>query len=96
MSDETERAREIDEAVKAADRKKADAARADAEAEVHNGEKIDNLLKCLDAIGKRLDAWEAKSKADDDDVETAKSEPSSSVNPLNDDPDKPLRSAPMR
>jgi hypothetical protein len=56
MSDETERAKEIDDAVKAADKKKADAARADVDA----GEKLDNILKCLDAMGKRLDAFEQK------------------------------------
>ena len=52
---ETERARDIDAAVKDADKKKAaDAAaaadaksRADAEA----GEKIDRILSCLDALG---------------------------------------------
>jgi hypothetical protein len=55
MSDETERAREID-AVKAADKKKADAARADADA----GEKLDVILKCLDSLGKRMDAFEKK------------------------------------
>jgi hypothetical protein len=87
MSDEMERAKEIDEAVKAADKKKADAARADAEA----GEKIDNLLKCLDSLGKRLDAWEKKQADDSDDERTAKSYPPSSMNPLNsgEDPDAP-------
>jgi hypothetical protein len=58
MSDETERAREIDDAVKAADKKKADAARADAKP----GEKLDNILKCLDAMGKRMDAYESMQK----------------------------------
>ena len=56
MSEETERAREIDDAVKAADKKKADAARADAEA----GEKLDNILKHLDSLGKRMDAYEER------------------------------------
>jgi hypothetical protein len=88
MSDETERAKEIDEAVRAADAKKrADAARADAEA----GEKLDTILKCLDSLGKRMDAFEKKPVEEDgsDDDPTAKSYPPSSMNPLNDDPTKP-------
>jgi hypothetical protein len=76
MSSETERAKEIDEAVRAADAKK----RADAEEAAMAGEKLDNLLKCLDSLGKRMDAWEAKEaekKADgsDDDDPTSKSYP---------------------
>jgi hypothetical protein len=61
MSDETERAKEIDEAVKAADAKR----RADAEAEVHNGEKLDNILKCLDSLGKRMDAYDESMRFQD-------------------------------
>ena len=52
MSDEMERAKEIDDAVKAADAKR----RADADA----GEKLDNILKCLDSLGKRMDAFEKR------------------------------------
>jgi hypothetical protein len=52
MSDETERAKEIGDAVKAADAKK----RADADA----GDKIDKLLTCMDSLSKRMDAWGAK------------------------------------
>jgi colicin import membrane protein len=92
MSEETTRAREIDEAVKAADARK----RADAEA----GEKLDTVLtnldsfaKGLDSLCKRMDALEAeKKKADDDgDEETAKSYPPVGMNPLNrgEDPDAP-------
>ena len=88
MSDETERAKEIDEAVKLADARRR---RADAEAEVHNGEKLDNILKCLDSLGKRMDAFEKKpvEEDDSDDERTAKSYPPSSMNPLNsgEDPD---------
>jgi hypothetical protein len=86
MSNETERAREIDEAVKAADAKK----RADAEEAAMAGEKLDNLLKCLDSLGKRMDEWEMK-QADSDDDPTAKSYPPSDMNPLNrgEDPDPP-------
>jgi hypothetical protein len=51
-----ERAKEIDEAVKAADAKK----RADAEEAANQGEKLDNILACLDSLGKRMDAYEAK------------------------------------
>ena len=76
--------------MKAADAKKrADAARADAEA----GEKLDTILKCLDALGKRMDAFEKKpvEEDDSDDERTAKSYPPSSMNPLNsgEDPDAP-------
>jgi hypothetical protein len=89
MSDETERAKEIDEAVKLADARR----RADAEAEVHNGEKLDNILKCLDSLGKRMDAFEKKpvEEDDSDDERTAKSYPPTSMNPLNsgEDPDAP-------
>lgn len=60
MSNETERAKEIDDAVKAADAKK----RADAEAEANAGEKLDTLLKCLDSLGKRMDAYDAKQRDD--------------------------------
>jgi hypothetical protein len=58
MSEETERAKEIDDAVKKADAKK----RADQEAEAQAGEKLDNILKCLDAVGKRMDAYESSAK----------------------------------
>jgi hypothetical protein len=88
MSDETSRAKEIDDAVKAADKKKADAAaRADADA----GEKLDNILKHLDSLGKRMDAYDDAMKRKDegsDDERTAKSWPPSSMNPINDGNDK--------
>jgi hypothetical protein len=87
MSDD--RAREIDEAVKAADAKK----RADAEEAAMAGEKLDNILKGLDSLGKRMDAFEKKpvEKDDSDDERTAKSYPPSDMNPLNsgEDPDAP-------
>ena len=86
MSDETDRAREIDEAVKEADKKRADAARADAEA----GEKLDAFLSRVDALCKRMD--KRMDELDDDDREpTAKSYPPSDMNPLNrgEDPDAP-------
>jgi hypothetical protein len=54
MSDETERAKEIADAVNAADAKK----RADAEAESSMGTKLDKLLECIDAMGKRMDSFE--------------------------------------
>ena len=93
MSDETERAKEIDEAVKAADAKK----RADAEEAAMAGEKLDTLLKCLDSLGKRMDEWEKK-QADSDDDPTAKSYPPSDMNPLNrgEIPTHRARSAPIR
>jgi hypothetical protein len=94
MSDETERAREIDSAVKAADKKRADAARVDAEA----GDKLDHLLSCIDSLCNRMDAWEAKEKekaadGSDTDDPTAKSYPGSETarRPFDngDDPDAP-------
>jgi hypothetical protein len=57
---EMTRAKEIDDAVKAADAKK----RADAEEAMHNGEKLDNILKHLDSLGKRMDAYDAKMDAE--------------------------------
>ena len=56
MSDEMERAKEIDNAVRAADEKK----RADAEVAAMAGEKLDRILDCMDALGKRMDAYEAE------------------------------------
>src|ERR1700730_12827473 len=56
MGEELTRAKEIDDAVKAADAKR----RADAEAEVYNGEKLDKVLACLDSLGKRMDAFEKR------------------------------------
>ncbi len=53
MSDEMERAKEIEEAVKAADAKK----RADAE---EAAGKLDRILDCMDALGKRMDSYEAE------------------------------------
>jgi uncharacterized protein YukE len=76
---EEERAREIDDAVRAADAK-----RADAEAEEHNGEKLDKLLEVLDSISRRMDSFEgaereakrngAKESMSDDDEEREKGE----------------------
>jgi hypothetical protein len=50
-----------------------------------------NSMKCLDSLGKRMDAFEKKPVEEDgsDDDPTAKSYPPSSMNPLNDDPTKP-------
>ena len=56
MSDEMERAKEIDNAVKAADAKK----RQDAEEAAMAGEKLDRILDCVEALGKRMDAYEAE------------------------------------
>jgi len=54
MSNEVERAREIDSALKAADAKK----RADAEEAAMAGEKLDKILTHLDSLGRRMDAYE--------------------------------------
>jgi hypothetical protein len=59
MSDETERAKEIGDAVKAADAKK----RAD---EDEAGGKIDKLLAHMDSLSKRMDAWDAKGAEEDE------------------------------
>jgi hypothetical protein len=56
MGEELTRAKEIDEAVKAADAKK----RADAEEAAMAGGKLDRILDCMDALGKRLDSIEAE------------------------------------
>lgn len=56
MGEELTRAKEIDEAVRAADAKK----RADAEEAESHGEKLDQLLACLDSIGKRMDEIEKR------------------------------------
>jgi hypothetical protein len=56
MTTELERAAQIDADIKAADK-----ARKDAEEETANhGEKLDNILKCLDSLGKRMDAYDAE------------------------------------
>jgi hypothetical protein len=62
MSDETERAKEIDEAVKAADAKR----RADAEEAAMAGEKLDKIIAHLDSLGKRMDAFEAARSKDEE------------------------------
>jgi ribosome assembly protein YihI (activator of Der GTPase) len=49
MSEELTRAKEIDDAVKAADAKK----RQDAEEAAMAGAKLDRILDCMDALGKR-------------------------------------------
>ena len=66
MSDEMERANEIDKAVKAADAKK----RADAEEAAMAGEKLDKVIAHLDSLGKRMDEWE-KGKSKDEEGEIA-------------------------
>ena len=58
ITSETERAKEIDEAVKAADAKK----RADAEEAANQGEKLDRILAGLDSLGKRMDAYDEERK----------------------------------
>jgi hypothetical protein len=86
MSTEAERAKEIDDAVKAADARK----RADAEEEASAGEKLDKLLEALDSISKRMDSYDEEAEraakgagarehqeadSDDDDDEREKGEP---------------------
>jgi hypothetical protein len=69
-SDEMERAKEIDNAVRAADAKK----RADAEEAASHCEKLDQLLTCLDALGKRMDSFEASRAATGDKDEAGEGE----------------------
>jgi hypothetical protein len=70
---EMERAKEIEEAVKAADPKK----RADAEEAAMAGEKLDRILDCMDALGRRMDVFEAecapaKKEEGEDEIEKGK------------------------
>jgi hypothetical protein len=58
MGEELTRAKEIDDAVRAADAKK----RVDAEKAAHNGETLDKILSHLDSLGQRLDAYDARRK----------------------------------
>ncbi len=66
MSDKIERAKEIDDAVRAADARK----RADAEEAAMAGEKIDKILTHLDSLGKRMDAYDARWKDKEGEGET--------------------------
>jgi hypothetical protein len=63
---ETERAKEIDEAVRAADAKK----RADAEEAAMAGEKLDKILTHLDSLGKRMDEFENAARRKDEEGES--------------------------
>ncbi len=62
MGEELTRAKEIDEAVRAADARK----RADAEEAAMAGEKIDTIIRHLDSLGKRMDAWEKGASKDEE------------------------------
>jgi hypothetical protein len=67
MTDENmERAKEIDDAVKAADAKK----RADAEEAAATGSKLDQILDCLASLGSRMDAYDEQRKAKDEEGES--------------------------
>jgi len=58
------------------DAAKVDAAKADAQAkaDAEAGEKIDKILGCLDALGKRMDAYDAKKDAEKAEEEEGKAE----------------------
>jgi hypothetical protein len=62
---EMERAKEIDDAVRAADAKK----RADAEEAAMAGEKLDKVLACLDALAQRMDSYDAERKDENSESE---------------------------
>ena len=87
MFTETERAKDIDAAVKAADAKK----RADAEAAEHHGEKLDVLLSTLNALGKRMDAYDEEAKRGFEKQQLPEGDSEDESDGLDlDDPDKPL------
>jgi hypothetical protein len=71
MPTELERAAQIDADIKAADERR----KVDAEESAMAGEKLDKMLACLDAMGKRLDAYEAKGKEGDGDEPEEKGDP---------------------
>jgi hypothetical protein len=79
MTTELERAAQVDADIKAADARR----KADAEEAAMAGEKLDTILKHLDSLGKRMDAFEKKpgEEDDSDDERTAKSYPPSDMNP---------------
>jgi hypothetical protein len=83
MSDEEDRAKEIDEAVKQADAKR----RADAEmaAGGNDGERLDRCLAALDSISQRLDAYEMADKAKKDETASFTTE---KEEPMNADEDR--------
>jgi hypothetical protein len=58
MTTELERAAQVDADIKAADAKR----KADAEEAAMAGERLEKILACLDAIGKRMDAYESAAK----------------------------------
>jgi len=93
MANEAERAKEIEDAVRKSD---ADKARKDAE----QGEMLDKVLKCMDAISSRMDAWEEK-EAKKDAEEAAAREESDPTKVVADadgggiDTDQPKPGAPM-
>jgi len=93
MANETERAKEISDAVKKADEEKA---RKDAE----QGENMDRLLRCLDSLTARMDQWDEaeKKKADAEAKAREESDPTKVVADAEGGdfaPDQPKAGAPM-
>ena len=95
MANEQQKAAEIDALIKKDAEEKEAAAKADAE----RGENIDKCLKMLDAMNKRLDAWEEKARKDAE--EAAAREESDPTKVVADadgggiDTDQPRSGAPM-
>ncbi len=55
-----EKAKQVQEDLDKADKNRADKARADAEEAANQSEKLDRILDCMDALGKRMDSYEAE------------------------------------
>jgi hypothetical protein len=77
MSTELQRAAEIDADIKAADARR----KADAEESAMAGEKLDNILKCLDSLGRRMDAYESAAKEKGESGEDGDDEPEQKGDP---------------
>jgi hypothetical protein len=86
-----QRARQIEDAIRKADRAKTDAE----ERERASGETLDKCLAALDSISKRMDEWEAADKAKADE-EAAAREPSDPLPLAADSLSEPYRGAPVQ
>jgi hypothetical protein len=78
MTTELERAAQIDADIKAADERR----KSDAEEAANHGEKLDNILKCLDSLGRRMDAYEAAKGKEGEDGDGEEEEEKGDPKPL--------------